>query len=332
MRHFITGIQVIKLGNLENMEIVLNKKERQHLILTGRNGSGKSLLLSGIRNYLASAGEGEFSGTNELYMNLLKDSSRKISQALTPAEKTEALNNYKRNLEYVQKFSDGVELIFNSAEDISAHCREGKFVTAYFPAGRRLRAVRAKGVEDICPDRVYGIGDEPAALFVKYMIHLKTQQAYARNEGDFGYADLIQRWFVRLDEALRALSGDRSMHAEYSYREYDFLAVSNGRQPVPFDRLSDGMSAALAIVADLMLRMDYNWLEEGSLRRYDREGIVLIDEPEAHLHVSLQKTILPFLIRFFPGLQFIVATHSPYVRDSISNVMVYDLEEDFQNP
>ncbi len=78
--------------------------------------------------------------------------------------------------------------------------------------------------------------------------------------------------------------------------------------------------------------MDYNWLEEGSLRRYDREGIVLIDEPEAHLHVSLQKTILPFLIRFFPGLQFIVATHSPYVRDSISNVMVYDLEEDFQNP
>ena len=77
MRHFITGIQVIKLGNLENMEIVLNKKERQHLILTGRNGSGKSLLLSGIRNYLASAGEGEFSGTNELYMNLLKDSSRK---------------------------------------------------------------------------------------------------------------------------------------------------------------------------------------------------------------------------------------------------------------
>ncbi len=137
---------------------------------------------------------------------------------------------------------------------------------------------------------------------------------------------------MRLDEALRALSGDRSMHAEYSYREYDFLAVSNGRQPVPFDRLSDGMSAALAIVADLMLRMDYNWLEEGSLRRYDREGIVLIDEPEAHLHVSLQKTILPFLIRFFPGLQFIVATHSPYVRDSISNVMVYDLEEDFQNP
>jgi predicted ATP-binding protein involved in virulence len=56
------------------------------------------------------------------------------------------------------------------------------------------------------------------------------------------------------------------------------------------------------------------------------QGIVLIDEIETHLHVSLQKKILPFLTNFFPKIQFIVSTHSPFVLSSLANAMIYDLE------
>lgn len=59
---------------------------------------------------------------------------------------------------------------------------------------------------------------------------------------------------------------------------------------------------------------------------YDLEGIVLIDEIETHLHVDLQKKILPFLTAFFPKIQFIVTTHSPFVLSSISNATICDLE------
>ena len=41
------------------------------------------------------------------------------------------------------------------------------------------------------------------------------------------------------------------------------------------------------------------------------EGIVLIDEIDAHLHADLQHEILPTLIKLFPRVQFIVTTHSP---------------------
>jgi len=59
----------------------------------------------------------------------------------------------------------------------------------------------------------------------------------------------------------------------------------------------------------------------------DLEGLVLIDEPEAHLHINLQKQILPKLIEIFPNIQFIVATHSPFVLSSISNAVIFDLEK-----
>lgn len=41
------------------------------------------------------------------------------------------------------------------------------------------------------------------------------------------------------------------------------------------------------------------------------EGIVLIDEVDAHLHADLQHDALPNLIRKFPKMQFILSAHSP---------------------
>lgn len=52
----------------------------------------------------------------------------------------------------------------------------------------------------------------------------------------------------------------------------------------------------------------------------------MIDEVETHLHLELQRLILPFLTRVFPNIQFIVSTHSPFVINSIPNAVVFDLE------
>ena len=51
-----------------------------------------------------------------------------------------------------------------------------------------------------------------------------------------------------------------------------------------------------------------------------------MDEPENHLHPSLQRTVLPGLLSAFPQAQFIIATHNPFVVTSVrdSNVIVLD--------
>lgn len=53
--------------------------------------------------------------------------------------------------------------------------------------------------------------------------------------------------------------------------------------------------------------------------------VVTMDEPENHLHPSMQRAIIPNLIAAFPTAQFIVATHSPFVVSAIEDSSVYVL-------
>ena len=42
--------------------------------------------------------------------------------------------------------------------------------------------------------------------------------------------------------------------------------------------------------------------------------------------MKLQKNIMPLLTTIFPNIQFIVTTHSPFILNSLQDVVIYDLE------
>jgi predicted ATP-binding protein involved in virulence len=100
---------------------------------------------------------------------------------------------------------------------------------------------------------------------------------------------------------------------EFNYKNYSFTINHNGNK-FGFNQLSDGYSAIIDFVSDLILKMQ---TPDSLTRFYEKEGIVLIDEIETHLHIELQRLILPFLTKVFPNIQFIVTTHSPFVLSSI---------------
>lgn len=52
---------------------------------------------------------------------------------------------------------------------------------------------------------------------------------------------------------------------------------------------------------------------------------VVLDEPENHLHPSMQRVLLANLLQAFPSAQFIVATHSPFMVSSVKDSSVYAL-------
>jgi predicted ATPase len=84
--------------------------------------------------------------------------------------------------------------------------------------------------------------------------------------------------------------------------------------------LLDSVSGGISALIDLAWQIHTFSHEPGRF-------VVVIDEPENHLHPSMQRVLLPSLIEAFPLAQFIVATHSPFivtsVRDSSVNVLVY---------
>ena len=90
------------------------------------------------------------------------------------------------------------------------------------------------------------------------------------------------------------------------------LWVEQGGHEFALRELSGGHRTAVALVLNLL--WEFRLLE----RRGDRmvmplPGVVLIDEIDAHLHVTWQQRIGEWLKAHFPNVQFIVSTHSPYV-------------------
>ncbi len=73
--------------------------------------------------------------------------------------------------------------------------------------------------------------------------------------------------------------------------------------------LSSGESSVLALFIEILRQGDN--IDKMSPSTLD--GIVLIDEVDKHLHIKLQKEVLPKLFNLFPNIQFIVSSHSPFM-------------------
>jgi predicted ATP-binding protein involved in virulence len=56
---------------------------------------------------------------------------------------------------------------------------------------------------------------------------------------------------------------------------------------------------------------------------FDVPGVLLIDEAENHLHPKWQKTLLKNIVELFPRVQIIVTTHSPFIVSSVNNANIY---------
>ena len=319
---YLTKIQIEKVRHLENIIIPLESNEKKHLILTGKNGSGKTSVLealSGQLNYLATKGDfTERQALKSIYDAQLKEPSK--------SENDKA--DVKKRLARFEKEEDaarnGLELKFNiPINSIKAHFDQSDFVLAFYQATRVFEAEIPRHVEKVQLKDQYTIKESPRKEFIKYILDLKMTEALAMTSGNNERAEKIHNWFSHFDGLLKQIYQDDSIRMDFNMDTFEFTIHQDHREPFSFNELSDGYAAILDIVVDLMVRMEKH-LNEGL--KFDLPGIVLIDEIETHLHLEMQKNVLGFLENVFPNIQFIVTTHSPFVLSGTKNAVVYDLE------
>ena len=92
--------------------------------------------------------------------------------------------------------------------------------------------------------------------------------------------------------------------------------------------MSSGEKALVSIFVELLRQMD-----NLRIKINDISGIVLIDEIDKNLHISMQHEILPKLLNMFPNVQFIVTSHSPFLimglaHDAQERAHIIDLDND----
>ena len=278
---FITDIYIKKVRHLKDFTISLGK-EKKHLILTGKNGSGKTSILEEL---------------NKIFIEI--DSPR------------EAYNKFENTL---------YPILNKNTRDKSSE--EEGFIHAFFSAKRRdKKMIAPKGAKkiELPTDRRAKLND----YFLQYLVNLNIDLLFAKVDDNKEKIELLEKWFLDFNTMMKQIFDD-SFKIELDRTDYIFWIERDNREPFTFNTLSAGYWAIMDIVSEIIMKISTT-----KSKSFDCEGIILIDEIDIHLHVELQKDILPMLTTFFPNIQFIVTTHSPFVLSSLSNTVICDLEKKF---
>ena len=314
MNRYIKNIHINKVRHLKDINISLEKDAYPHLMITGKNGSGKTSMLNAMAEYI----EEFVKETNKGIIQTLKKEEEYDPDNILAIE--EQLNiREKIYREILEKLS----ITFENLNTLKQKYQDGNFIIAFYEAHRTIKKLQ----EPKTPTKPklqdkWGIKQPSTQEFLKFLADLKIQEALARNEKLEKDANQIREWFVNFEKLLGEIFQDKDLQLHFNYKDYSFKILTKEKE-FKFTELSDGFAAVLDIVVDLILKMQH---KNQLTRAYECEGIVLVDEIETHLHLELQKVIMPLLTEIFPNIQFIVTTHSPFVLSSLSNAVAFDLE------
>lgn len=303
---YITQLNVINVRNISPFTLKLESKK--NILITGKNGAGKTTLLEAIRDELSR--RRKYGKDTDTYLQAhLKLRDEASTRILTVQEEA-----HLENLASMGGAGD-IEIHLNDSGRVLAPDE----IFVCFTSRRMTETTKPKGPQIIA----YGAKDDTSPNygknFIQYLVNLWTEKSYAREDNDLDRVIELDNWFSSFTGQLRKLFEDPALNLEFDRKIFNFWIVQPGKERYSLNELSDGLSSAISIVSELILRMD----EKSS--SFDASGVVIIDEIENHLHVSLQKVILPFLSALFSNIQFIASTHSPFVLISDPNTCIIDL-------
>ncbi|KAA6321283.1 hypothetical protein EZS27_029048 [termite gut metagenome] len=298
---FISNIQIGESRNIKDFTIPLSGEEQKHLIITGKNGSGKTSLLTDINKTLELYFLSEYKQYDNYvdYINSYKKELDRL-EALPQdtANRDKNIKIYKDALLQAEKILapfKRINITYSNKSYLHSLLDDGKFLLAFFDAKRNSILTTPKGISKIELKKNYQSEEHANQHFIQYIVNLKAERSFARDDNDKEAVKEIDEWFDQFEERLRYIFDVPTLKLVFDRKNYNFTINEESKQPYTLNQLSDGYSAIISIVTELMLRM-----EAVTSKNYEIEGIVLIDEIETHLHVDLQKKILPFLVGFFP--------------------------------
>ncbi len=277
-------------------------------VLAGRNGSGKSSLLK-ILAYSAIQPPQTLFRLTDIREWLRKGSKHGRAEI-------ECLRDSSAKLRWLDLHQGAVEFD-ESPNGPNLSSESDDFLAGYGPYRRLMGS--AEGAQSLMAGsdaiaRVVTLFREDAALFesVNWL-----REIYLRR------LEKGQPW-LKLEHSVLALLNDGLLPDGACVEKIDSegLWVSQQGVRLPLNELSDGFRTTAALVMDMIrnlyqcfgeLRVEKAKDEEGSYLRVLHEGVVLIDEVDLHLHLRWQQRIGFWLKRHFPKIQFIVASHSPFV-------------------
>lgn len=300
----ISRIQIRDYRAIRSVDIDLHDANGM-CVLAGLNGSGKTSVLEACMSTL-----------NPAYQNIVRQDVRgsalgEVSLELVREENGDLirLSNVANNGCYATVTGKGKsQALPMPIEDIQAL---RKLKMYYLSSWRAPRLVGGLGMTmgNGDPVQMVSSGENNLADIKQLLVNLQGYAGYASGKG---MAGTVKKVFERLNMAWRRFYPDEEMEflADIAGEmKFDiFLRKKDVEKPIPVDALSSGEIELFCLIAALILE------QELRSRPYD---FVFMDEPELHLNQVWHRLLLPVLLEVSPKSQFVVATHSEDIWNSV---------------
>lgn len=289
-------------------------------IITGINGAGKSILIDAIR--------AAFCGKSILERNIVAD--EKDYQI-----KMEYEENGEKEHYFTSSFDKNHSFVLNGSMEVidSAICkalREGynesdevrpwvvDFWSAKTPTGSfQISNMMNINHRDVLKNAMSGVKSNID------LVNFICQVDYLRNSEMPEEKSLGEVVYNKLKEIVEACLDNGTF--KYVRRSNLTPIVEQNGVELSLEKLSSGNLFLLEHLLLLLCKMySISVLRNTSLEEItNTSGVLLIDEIETHMHPKWQKKIVGIIRHFFPNLQIILTTHSPFVVASTDGARIY---------
>jgi predicted ATP-binding protein involved in virulence len=300
--------------------------EGKNLIVTGANGSGKTSFLKAVYDkvdLLIVKKRGTDLPQIRNNLRYWNNQLRKAQKGTTHYD--QCAMQIKMFESQINALEEGLQVTIPDSIRLSSLYDDRKAVIRFFEEKRLSDIASPTTAKGLSVEEENARKQDPAQRFgnnlEQHLVNLMTRQSLALTQDkNKELADQIDRWFMNFEKNLQILFEDTTLALNFDSDSLKFTICQENKPPYTFQTLSAGYRALFDIYADLIMRTEYF-----KVLPKDVTGIVCIDEIDSHLHVSLQRLILPFFVNSFPQIQFIVTSHSPFVLMSTPDTVIFDL-------
>lgn len=286
-------------------------------IITGENGTGKTIILDAIRGillgYFTTIERFIVSNRNNFSItaSFVFGSEEKIIRSDQLEERNDGFLINEPDLNYI--FAHGVQ---NKKIDWLIDYWTSKLATDKFD----IQGIITPKPEDYLVGSLSGIHQNVEVT------QLITYFDYLRSSDELREKELGKALFETLKKIIK-LSLNNGKLKYVARTTLQPIIEQNGRE-ITLDKLSSGnLYLIQRMVAMLGKMYAVNVLSGKPLSELcQAPGLLLIDEAENHLHPKWQKTFINNILEIFPNLQIILTTHSPFIVASVENARIYVCE------
>ncbi|WP_395279134.1 AAA family ATPase [Enterobacter bugandensis] len=306
------------------------KLDGKNLIIVGNNGAGKTIFLKTLDLHL-----------KEIFMN---QSVELISDIQVNLENHyNSLKNYKVDSQDYNNFMNSIgylegiiekkkkfDILFGSTTNVIQSIKKQQLILRFFRAGREYVSANINlltSVESLY-DRFKSSNandQNTSDYFESYLVSMSNYALLEKGAGEIEEYNRVTSIIKQIQSDLRDLFEDEHLVLNFNRKKLRMEIVQKHKNPFGLDELPSGFASILAVYSELIMLSELSKQDKVEVK-----GIVLIDEIDAHLHVTLQKKVFNFFTNSFPNVQFIISTHSPFVVQSVSDAIIYNLSNNEQ--